>query len=397
MKTNLAMNFFVRTGDPRSHVLILSFAVAASMIAASILNGCSGGMSRSTMAPAAIISSFAMVSNSGSGSISVFGVSPSGDLSQIPESPFPAGAGAEFMALDSVHKILFVSNQNSNNLSVFSVNTSTGNLSPVPGSPFATGLNPHGVAVDAAGKFVFVGNQDDNTISVFSINATNGALTPVSGSPFFAGSPFGLTVNPAGTFLFVNNINSNTVSGFQIDSISGALNIVPGASFATGQTPIAITADPNGKFLYVGDHMQDTISAFNVDPASGALTRTSGPTAASQGCTVSCHDSLRPLRIAIDPADKFAYVTNVGGNSVSAFSLSNGALFPVSAPVATGQHPFGVALDPSGNFLYVVNKVDNNISAYAVNPGTGMFSPLSGSPFAVGSNAPTGIVMMLKQ
>jgi 6-phosphogluconolactonase len=88
------------------------------------------------------------------------------------------------MAMDSVHKFLFVSNQNANNLSAFSINTSTGILTPIPGSPFATGAVPHGVAVDPRGKFVVVGNQNDNSVSVFSINSSNGALTPIPGSPF---------------------------------------------------------------------------------------------------------------------------------------------------------------------------------------------------------------------
>jgi 6-phosphogluconolactonase (cycloisomerase 2 family) len=56
-----------------------------------------------------------------------------------------------------------------------------------------------------------------------------------------------------------------------------------------------------------------------------------------------------------------------------------------------------LALDPSGALLYVVNKADNSISGFSVNSSTGMVSPVSGSPFPEGSQAPTDIVIVAKQ
>jgi 6-phosphogluconolactonase len=358
-----------------------------------LADGC-GGVVHSTM-PVASTSAFAFVANSGSGNVSALAVNTSGALSPVPGSPFAAGAGAEFMALDSAHNLLFVSNQDAGNLSAFAVNTSTGMLTPVPGSPFATGRTPHGVAIDPAGRFVFVGNQDDNSVSVFSINSTDGVLTPVSGSPFTGiDSPFGVAVNPSGTILFVNNLNSNTVSAFRIDGSSGALSSVPGPASPTGQTPIGLVVDPSGKFLFVGDHMQSTISSFSIDPMSGVLTRISGPAAASAGCNSACH--LNPLRLVVHPMNALAVVTNVGANTVSSFTLNNGMLSPMAAPAPTGQHPFGAAFDPSGNFLFVANKVDSSISGFSVNANTGELVPLMGSPFPSGGEAPVGIAVVAK-
>jgi 6-phosphogluconolactonase (cycloisomerase 2 family) len=343
--------------------------------------------------------SFAFVANTGSGNVSALAVSTTGGLSSVPGSPFPAGAGAEFMALDSMHKFLYVSNQNSSTLSAFSINTSTGVLTAVPGSPFATGSAPHGVAVDSAGRFVFVGNEG-GSISVFSINSANGALTPAPGSPFPANSPFGLAINPSGTFLFVTNtstggLSPSSLSTFQIDPTTGALTAV-NSPVTTGTTPIGITADPNGKFLYSSEHMTESLAAFDVDSTSGALTRTGSSTpAAAPSCSISCH--LAPLRLAVHPNDQFLYVTNVGANSLSVFNINNGPPTPLPASAPTGQHPFGVAFDPTGNFLYVANKLDNNISAFSVNASTGALAALPGSPFAAGGSAPTGIVIVAKQ
>ncbi|HEY2498579.1 MAG TPA: beta-propeller fold lactonase family protein [Candidatus Angelobacter sp.] len=347
--------------------------------------------------------SFAFVTNSGSGMVSAFAISSSGSMSPVSGSPFPAGSGAEFMAADSVHKFLYVNNQTANTVSGFSINSSTGMLTAVPGTPFATGARPVGIAVDPLGKFVFVANQASSSISVFIIGA-NGSLTPVSGSPFTAASPYGLTVNTAGTVLFANNFpdsmvsDLNTVSSFIIGA-NGALTPVPGSPFATANSAtgfaatIGLAADPSGKFLFVGDHMAETIVPFNIAP-SGALTPVSALPTPAASCSVSCHNN--PLRIAVHPNDQFVYATNVQAGTLSAFKLINGALSSI-AEIPTGQHPFGVAMDPTGTFLFVANKVDNTLSAFSVNSTTGTVSPVSGSPFSGGMNAPTDIVVIARQ
>src|ERR1700739_3086686 len=111
-------------------------SIMCCLVAVLLLNGCGmGSKNPPPMAP----SGFAFVSNSGSGSVSAMAMDSSGALSLVAGSPFSAGAGAEFLAFDSLHKFLFVSNQNANTVSAFSVDTGTGQLSAVPGSPFATG------------------------------------------------------------------------------------------------------------------------------------------------------------------------------------------------------------------------------------------------------------------
>jgi 6-phosphogluconolactonase (cycloisomerase 2 family) len=249
---------------------------------------------------------------------------------------------------------------------------------------------------------VFVGNQNDSSISVFTMNSMTGTLTPVASSPVTAiPNPFGLAVNPAGTFLFVNNFKddptggANAVSVFQINA-NGSLSQV-GSPFPTSSpagitSPVGLVTD--GKQLFVGNHMAESVVSLQINSGTGALTAASSLPTPGSGCSSSCHNN--PLRLTVDPMDKFVFATNVAAGTVSTFSINSGSLSAMST-AATGQHPFGVAADPTGAFLFVVNKVDNTISGFSINSGSGMLSPLMGSPFSVGNlNAPTDIVIVKK-
>jgi len=54
-------------------------------------------------------------------------------------------------------------------------------------STVGAGTFPLSVVIDPAGQFAYVANENSNDVSVYSIDATTGALTAVGGSPFAAG------------------------------------------------------------------------------------------------------------------------------------------------------------------------------------------------------------------
>lgn len=389
-------------GWPRrnsSSICVLVGAVTAVALAI----GCSMMNNSPSPMPSGQTISFAFVSNSGSGTVSAFAIDANGALSTVSGSPFAAAAGAEFMAFDSVHKLLFVNNQTANSVSAFSTNTTTGLLTPVAGSPFAAGSRPTAVAVDPAGRFVFVANQASNSIGVFSIGE-NGTLTQITGSPFAASSPYGLSVNSAGTVLYATNFpdsqvsDLNTVSALAINA-SGSLSPIAGSPFpdANGSSGFAsgigILADPSGKFVFVGDHMAESVVPFSVS-ADGALAPISALPTPASSCGSNCHNN--PLRLAVDPADKFLLSTNVEAGTVSIFGITGGSGLMSLSQATTGAHPFGVAVDPSGGFVYVVNKSDATISGFQLNSASGMLSPLPNFPMTEGQQAPTDIVIVPK-
>jgi len=64
-------------------------------------------------------------------------------------------------------------------VSAYATNSSSGTLSAVKavsGSLFAAGTEPVGAAVDPTGKFVYVANNASNNLSAYTINSSTGAL-----------------------------------------------------------------------------------------------------------------------------------------------------------------------------------------------------------------------------
>jgi 6-phosphogluconolactonase len=192
--------------------------------------------------------------------------------------------------------------------------------------------------------YTYVSNNWSNNISAFEINTTTGALTEMSGSPFAAENvPISIAADPSGKFIYVaDNGLSGSISAFSIDSGTGGLTAVAGSPFAMGGPPSFVTVDPSGKFVYVTETLipvgPGVVAAFSIDAASGALATVAGsPFAAGSA----------PISVAVDPSGKFASVANNGsGNTVYVFTVNSatGALAAVAgSPFAAGDHPWSVA------------------------------------------------------
>jgi 6-phosphogluconolactonase len=72
-------------------------------------------------------------------------------------------------------------------VATYAITPSSGILS-VSGSPVAAGTFPVNVVLDPSGQFAYVANDNSNDISVYSVDVSTGVLTQISHSPFAAGT-----------------------------------------------------------------------------------------------------------------------------------------------------------------------------------------------------------------
>jgi 6-phosphogluconolactonase len=326
---------------------------------------------------------FAYVADVQSNTISGFAIEPSGALVPLSGSPFAAnGAGPAALAVDPDGQFLFVANNASNSVSMYSINATTGALAPT-GFAIAAGVGPVAVTVDPTDHFVYVANLTSNTISAYMISGST--LIPVVDAPFSAGAgPAALAIDPNGNFLYVTNFNGNTISVFLIDQANGMLSAVSGSPFGTGAGPVSIAIDPTDAFAYVSNNSAGSIAEYALNATTGALTPVAGSPIAA---------GTNPLGLTIDPTGRYVFGANAqAANQVATFAITpaTGAL-SVSSTTAAGTLPIVVAIDPSGQFLYAANSNSNDVSAYTVS-ASGALIPVAGSPFAVGVQ-PHGIAI----
>jgi 6-phosphogluconolactonase (cycloisomerase 2 family) len=252
--------------------------------------------------------------------------------------------------------------------------------STVNATPPKTGLNPLSMVMDSNGKFVFVANQGSNTISVYSVDSSTGLLTEITGSPFAtAAGPSGLAMT--GNTLFVANQVAGTVSVYSVDQTSGSLTQSAGSPFAAGTSPTALDVDSGGKFLYVADMAANSVLAFSIG-SSGQLSTISGSPIAA---------GTAPVNVRV--VGSSVYVANSGSGNVSGYSIGgSGALTAISgSPFTAGANPVYIASASSGALLFVANQGSNSISEFQVGSG-GALTAVSGSPFTTVVGNPAAIV-----
>jgi 6-phosphogluconolactonase (cycloisomerase 2 family) len=253
---------------------------------------------------------------------------------------------------------------------------------PVTPNPAANvPVNPSTLTMDSAGKFLFVANRSQGavsgSISVFTIGS-DGNLTEVAGSPF----------TPASTSSTPPDIISVAVTPTVLPpiGISGIQNAV---CSSPGNTA------PTSEYLYAVDTVGNQLFEFQVDTSSGVLTSMTGP-----GLLTPVATDQVPVGIAVDPCDRFVYVSNSQSNKVSAYTICNAVQVAAGCPNADGslhQVPNSpvsltgnangagpLVVDPFGNFVYVLGTLSNTVSLLKISPVSGGLTA-NASPIATGA------------
>lgn len=141
---------------------------------------------------------YLLLTNENDGSISVYALDPTSGGLLGSAVNYPVGECPQFAAIDGGERFAYVMNDCSNDVSAFTLDSSTGSLTPMTGSPFSTGLmqannGPNMGVVDPTGSYLYTANFGEGAVVVFSIDPTTGALTKVSQDTSLA-TPFFITL-----------------------------------------------------------------------------------------------------------------------------------------------------------------------------------------------------------
>jgi 6-phosphogluconolactonase len=179
------------------------------------------------------------------GSIVGFSVN-AGVLTSIGPPSSSDGINPNGLAIDPKGSYLYAANTSSGSISIFTIgapNTPPGSLSEVPGSPLAgTYTAPVSLILDPKGAFLYVANQGSSNVAVYSISSTTGLPTVLTtstttGAFFTEGSPSFLVADPSGEYLFVGNQGAS--AGIQAFSVNSG-NLTDINTYRVGNTPSSI-------------------------------------------------------------------------------------------------------------------------------------------------------------
>lgn len=303
-----------------------------------------------------------------------------GELTALPGFPVNALVGginnivSERMTVDPVNRRLYVLNEGSDSMSVYSIDPGTGAITPMPFSPVSLGSGTwNTVAVHPGGSPVIVSNGATGS-GAFSFNITSTTATPAVGNPFLVGatSAFSSRFSRDGAYFYVGGNTGSVIAGFSVSVADGVLTTLSGSPFPAGATnTIAYATDASGRLF--GVDTNDAIRVFT--STNGILSPVTGNPFIS---------GLTQRRFGlIHPNGNFYIVAGNSGNNVGVYQISGSGAATTVAPVAGSPFATGgttanvLAMNQAGTFLYVGNRVSRNVSRFAVDPATGILSGLA--------------------
>jgi 6-phosphogluconolactonase len=162
---------------------------------------------------------------------------------------------------------------------VFKLDVASGKLT-ANDPAFATtpaGAGPRHLVFSPDAKFVYVVNELSSTITVFTWTQESGRLSQVQDVSMLPADFMGeswaaeIRIHPNGDFLYASNRGHDSIAIYAIDRSSGKLTLL-GCESTRGKWPRNFQIDPPGQWLIVGNEHSNDLFVFKIDAASGKLT-----------------------------------------------------------------------------------------------------------------------------
>ncbi len=250
----------------------------------------------------------------------------------------------------------------------------TPELAATTTSPTFLALPPGNRCLYAVGETSRFGGKRVGTVAAFSIDPKSGKLSLLNRESSGGEGPCFLDVDRTGKCLLVANYGSGSVAALSIQStgaLSGPRTVIQhkGSSVnperQAGPHAHFITTDPANRFAFVCDLGLDQVLAYRLDPDKAALVANDPP-------FVRIKPGSGPRHLAFHPSGKFAFVLSEMGSTLTAFSYDakRGVLKELqtlSTLPATFVGPSSgaeVLVHPSGKFVYASNRGHDSIAVF---------------------------------
>jgi 6-phosphogluconolactonase len=269
-------------------------------------------------------------------------------------------------------------------VTAFEIDAATGDLSEL-NHQSTCGKGPCHVTVAPGAKHIAVANYSSGSACLLPIRE-DGHIEESCGSAQHEGSSVNearqkeahahsVNFDAAGRRLFVADLGMDKLMIYRYGPEVTDLppNDPPFAELPPGGGPRHFAWHPSNKFGYVINEMGNTVSAFRYDADTGKLDPIQVISTLPEGYAEASHTA----EVRVHPSGRFLYGSNRGHDSIAVFDVNadTGELIALGHTSTGGETPRNFNLDPSGSFLIAANQNTHNVVVFRISPEHGQLEP----------------------
>nr|WP_073426696.1 MULTISPECIES: beta-propeller fold lactonase family protein [Paraburkholderia] len=272
----------------------------------------------------------------------------------------------------------YVSNADSQDISVFSLDESNGALAPVQTVAVAGTVMPLALSPDHLRLYAGLRSKPYRVVS-FAVNPLDGRLIELARAPL-ADSMAYVSTDATGRYLLSASYGGNLLAVNPIgrDGVAGDVQ----QTVKTGPMAHAIRTTSDNRFAFASVLGADAWLRLKFDAANGRLADDAAP-------AYSLPPKSGPRHFVFSPDQRFTYLIdeldgklhvlafNRAGDNVKAIQTIS--ILPLDF---SGDKPWGadIHLTPDGRFLYASERTSSTLAAYKVDTASGKLTRIGTYP-----------------
>ncbi len=320
------------------------------------------------------------VSNAETKDISVFSLDPAnGGLS--PLQTFSVGGQIMPMAVSADRQRLYAALRSKPyTVIALSVAPGTGLLGELGSAPLPESMA--NISLDRSGKFLFAASYGGNQVSVSPLDA---AGVPQAASQILPTPPMAhqITARADNTVVYASSLGGDQLLRFGFDAAKGELSPAanPALSLPAKSGPRHFVFSADQRFIYLLDELDARLHVLRADGKGEALELLQ--TVSTLPAGFDGKPSAADLHLT--PDGRFLYASERGSNTLAGFRVDakSGQLTPIGN-WPTETQPRGFNISPDGKYLLAVGQKSHQLSSYRIDPQSGELSLLA--RYATGRN-----------
>ncbi len=221
--------------------------------------------------------------------ISQFSIAANGALSALSPATVsvPSGSGVRAGGVSANSSYLYIGTYNGNTIERFSI---SGSGTLTHGASVAAGARSLNLVMDSTGTHAYVSNENGNNLTMYSVNSGTGALTSL-GNYATAAVPDYICIHPTGNYVYQPSWGTAIYQATR-DSGTGLLTAMTPTSYTApvgGAINAGMIVSPDGKYAY---STGTSLNQMTVNQSNGTL---SSNTPASVVITSYSNESGPPV------------------------------------------------------------------------------------------------------